>query len=155
MRKQRKDTVKGYKIDFTTNTIIMNYKFAAAATTDFGSPEYIRLQAIKADFPNMTTVVEAGRKITTTRPTKRLTYANMLTHIKTYRNSDDLIERFEIVKMQSQKLASPYKFVCDWFNIQFPNYKDVAVSLEETGMVMPLAATPDLSKYAQKETLYA
>ena len=35
--------VKGYKIDFTTNTVVMNYKFAEASEK-YGSPEYRLLQ---------------------------------------------------------------------------------------------------------------
>ena len=31
--------ITGYKIDFTTNTITMNYTFAAAAE-QYGTPEY-------------------------------------------------------------------------------------------------------------------
>ena len=147
-------TVKGYKINFINNTITMNYKFHKNAQ-DITSKEYQLLKAIKEDFPTFTLVVEAGRKVTATQKNKRLTYENMLRHMNTYKNSDELVEMFEIVKELSMPLASPYKYVCDWFNVQFPNYQNCMLSLEATGMVMPLAATPDLSKYAQKETLYA
>ena len=51
MRKQRKDTTRGYKINFATNTLTLNYKFADAAFNDYGSPEYERMKAILADFP--------------------------------------------------------------------------------------------------------
>ncbi len=154
MRTQRNDSVKGYKIDFTNNTLIMNYQFAKAVQ-DYGSPEYIRLQSILADFPTMKTVVKAGRTITTTRPNKRLTYANMITHMKCYKNSEELIEAFESVKALSSTLASPYKYVCDWFIAQFPNYKNVSASLEATGNVLPVASAPSLANYAQKETIYS
>ena len=50
MRKQRKDTTRGYKINFATNTLTLNYKFADAAFNDYGSPEYVRMKAILADF---------------------------------------------------------------------------------------------------------
>ena len=45
MRKQRKDTTRGYKINFATNTLTLNYKFADAAFNDYGSPEYERMKA--------------------------------------------------------------------------------------------------------------
>ena len=42
----------GYKILFATNTVIMNYKFAAAAA-EYGTKEYNILKGIRADFPGM------------------------------------------------------------------------------------------------------
>ena len=63
---------KGYKIDFASQTLTMNYKFAAASK-QFGTDEYKIIKEIKADFPNLKIVTEAGRKITTPRKTKRLT----------------------------------------------------------------------------------
>ena len=59
MKTVRKDSVTGYKLDFATNTLTINYKFNKALS-DFGSPEYNRYKAILADFPNLTVgVVEA------------------------------------------------------------------------------------------------
>ena len=76
MRTNRVDTVKGYKLDFATNTLTVNYKFHRAMS-DFGSPEYLRYKEILNDFPQLRVIVKAGRTITTPRPTKRLTYENM------------------------------------------------------------------------------
>ena len=64
MRTQR-HSIKGYTINYSTNTIIMNYKFAKSAQ-DYGSAEYQLLTKIKADFPTMKVSVIAGRKINTT-----------------------------------------------------------------------------------------
>ena len=94
MRKQRKDTTRGYKINFATNTLTLNYKFADAAFNDYGSPEYERMKAILTDFPQLKVVVEAGRKITTTRETKRLTYKNMEAYMEQFDNSDELLNMF-------------------------------------------------------------
>ena len=44
--------LKGYKIDFTTNTIIMNYKFAEAVGK-YGTPENKLYASIIKDFPNL------------------------------------------------------------------------------------------------------
>ena len=41
MKTVRKDSVTGYKLDFATNTLTVNYKFNKALS-DFGSPEYNR-----------------------------------------------------------------------------------------------------------------
>ena len=126
MKTNRNDTIRGYSIDFANKAITMNFKFQKAAQ-DFGSPEYKRLKALIADFPEFTVVVSAGKKITSTRPTKRLTYANMEKYIKTYDNAEELLAKLESVKDASSPLASPYKYVRKWFVAQFPDYNVVQI----------------------------
>ena len=121
------NNIKGYKINFVNNTLIMNYKFSKQAMV-YGSPEYIIRKAILEDFPCLTTVVQSGRVKKTARPTKRLTYANMRTYIGTQKNSNDLLEAFEIAILRSKKAKSPYKYVRDWFNEKFPHHEDVIES---------------------------
>ena len=148
MKTVRKDSVTGYKLDFATNTLTVNYKFNKALS-DFGSPEYNRYKAILADFPNLTVVVKAGREITTTRRTKRLTYENMEKHIRAYDNAEELLDVFETVKALSQATASPYKYVCDWFKVQFPNYKKAPVFKDGKLTAAPVEA-PKVIEYKQK-----
>ena len=71
----------GYKILFDTNTIIMNYKFAAAAA-EYGSAENKLMKSIREDFPGMAEVVVSGRVQTTAKANHRLTYENMEKHIR-------------------------------------------------------------------------
>ena len=113
---------EGYKILFDKNTVIMNYKFSAAAAK-YGTPENVLLKNIRNDFPGMTEVVVSGREQTTPRPNHRLTYENMEKYIKACSGSEELLKEFETVKAQSKAATSPYKYVCDWFLTQFPNYK--------------------------------
>ena len=150
MRTNRVDTVKGYKLDFATNTLTVNYKFHRAMS-DFGSPEYLRYKEILADFPCLRVIVKAGRTITTTRPTKRLTYENMDSYIGCYENRDELRTAFAIVQQKSKLLASPYKYVRDWFEAQFPDYRNAIDSGVEQSAVL-LVAIPDMTKYKAKET---
>lgn len=150
MRKQRTDELKGYKIDFVKNTLTLNYKFADAAFNDYGSPEYVRMRAILADFPQLKVIVEAGRKITTTRKTKRLTYDNMKTYIEQFDNADDLLDMFNKVQLMSKPLASPYKYVCDWFAAQFPDYKESS-NYTKTNLNVEVIKEMDISKYEFKE----
>lgn len=153
MRTQRY-SLKGYKINYSTNTITMNYKFSKKAQ-DFGSPEYELMKMIKEDFPMMTTVVEAGRKITSTNVKKRLTYANIEKHIKSYDNADELLNMFELAIQMSKPLASPYKYVCDWFYAQFPEYDNPVRSMESAlGDVDPIEL-PDLKNYKTKNNYTA
>lgn len=150
MRKQRKDTTRGYKINFATNTLTLNYKFADAAFNDYGSPEYERMKAILADFPQLKVVVEAGRKITTTRETKRLTYKNMETYMEQFDNSEELLTMFSKVKKMSKPLASPYKYVSDWFEAQFPDFRDCP-DLEAEDTEVNVVDAPDTNDYKVKE----
>lgn len=115
--------LKGYKIDFTTNSIIMNYKFAEASGK-YGTPEYKLLQSVKNDFPNIHISIQSGREQKTPRYNKRLNYTNMENYIKCHEGSDVLMARFETVKEMSKTMRSPYKYVCDWFFEQFPNFKE-------------------------------
>lgn len=150
MRTNRVDAVKGYKLDFATNTLTVNYKFHRAMS-DFGSPEYLRYKEILNDFPQLRVIVKAGRTITTTRPTKRLTYENMDSYIGCYENRDELRNAFAIVQQKSKLVASPYKYVRDWFEAQFPDYRNAIDSGVEQSAVL-LVAIPDMTKYKAKET---
>ena len=150
MRKQRTDELKGYKIDFVKNTLTLNYKFADKAFNDYGSPEYRRMKDILADFPQLKVIVEAGRKITTTRKTKRLTYDNMKTYIEQFDNAEELKAMFEKVQLMSKPLASPYKYVQDWFKAQFPNYKECPTP-GKVNQKVGVVDAPDTSNYKPKD----
>lgn len=139
---------EGYKILFNQNTVIMNYKFAAAAAK-YGTPENTLLKNIRNDFPGMAEVVVSGREQTSAKKNTRLTYENMETHIKVYENADELMEVFESVKALSQTCASPYKYVRDWFEAQFPNYKKAPVFQDGKLTIAPVA-TPKVINYKQK-----
>ena len=152
--KTYRHSLKGYKINYSTNTISMNYKFAKSAQ-DFGSPEYQLLKALKSDFPMMTTIVKAGRTIDTKRLKKRLTYSHIIKHISVYANSDELLANFETAKQLSQPLASPYKYVCDWFYNQFPDYDDSTKSLSNSLKGVKLVELPNVNNYEKKESYQA
>ena len=67
----------GYKILFNSNTIIINYKFAAAAA-EYGTAENKLMKAIREDFPGMTEVIVSGRVQTTAKANHRLTLQHLL-----------------------------------------------------------------------------
>ncbi len=139
----------GYKIDFTTNTLIMNYKFAAAASV-YGSEEYNIRKNILSDFPNLSVIVKSGREQKKPRYNKRLSYANMKKYINTFVNAEELLSRFETVKAKSAPLACPYKYVCDWFNAQFPNYKELPDFEPKNISALPVSE-PNVDEYETKE----
>ena len=138
----------GYKILFGENTVIMNHKFAAA-TSKYGTKENRIIRNIRHDFPGMTEVIVSGRECDKAKPNSRLTYENMETHIRAYDNADELLDVFATVKALSQATASPYKYVCDWFKIQFPNYKKAPVFKDGKLTAAPVEA-PKVIEYKQK-----
>jgi len=139
---------EGYKILFNENTVIMNYKFAAAAAK-YGTPENKLMKDIRNDFPGMAEVVISGREQTSAKKNTRLTYENMETHIKVYENADEMMEVFESVKALSQTCASPYKYVRDWFEAQFPNYKKAPVFQNGKLSIVPITPKKK-TEYKQK-----
>ena len=139
---------EGYKIMFAENTVIMNKKFAAAAAK-YGTIENITLYHIRNDFPGMKEVVVSGRECDKAKPNHRLTYENMEKHIMVYENAEELLNVFDTVKAASAAVASPYKYVCDWFKAQFPNYNKPVVFQNGKLAVRPIDA-PKVSDYKQK-----
>ena len=139
---------EGYKILFDTNTVILNYKFAAAAAK-YGTKENRNIRNIRHDFPGMTELVVAGRVQTTAKANHRLTYENMEKHIRVYDNADELLEVFKTVKAASATVASPYKYVADWFKAQFPDYRTAPMLKDGSLSVVPVPA-PETKEYKQK-----
>ena len=145
-----KKSAVGYKIDFTTNTLTMNYKFNAASQ-EYGTEENKLVKEILNDFPSLTVVVKAGREVKTPNKNKRLTYENMEKHIKAYENSSELLDVFETVKALSKSAASPYKFVADWFVEQFPDYNK-APSFKDGKLTAAPVKIPNIKDYKIKKT---
>lgn len=123
--------IKGYKIDYQDNLFIMNLKFQKKAA-EYGSAEYVIRKNILADFPTMKTVVRSGRTKKAPRYNKNFTYDNMLLYLSMQANSEDLIEKFVEVKKQSKGQKCPYKFVTDWFEREFPDYRTPSPKEVET-----------------------
>ena len=122
--------IKGYEIDFTTNTLYMNYKFAEASG-EYGTPEYKLLQKIRKDLPDIKMVKRAGRNAKTCNANKRLTYQNMQDYIMAQDNHEPLLASFMLARIESKCAKSPYAFVRDWFIKQFPDYQECKVFKRE------------------------
>ena len=104
----------------------------------FGTPEYREWRAYRQDFPSTQMVTKTIKKNTSKRPTKNLTYANMEQYMSVFQNADKLLAQFEVVKTCSLEQPSPYKFVLDWFKVQFPNYKEQPDFSNNTSKVIDL-----------------
>ena len=138
----------GYKINFADSTITVNYKFVAAMN-DTDSEEYKIYKEIMTDFPQFQLIVKSGRVQTKPRYNKSFSYANMEKFISTFDNADELEQRFKLVQEKSKILASPYKYVCDWFKAQFPDYKEIPDTLTKKDRTTVLAV-PDVENYPKK-----
>lgn len=112
-----------YKVDFVNNTFTMTKAFEEALNNP-ASEEYKLFQQLRADFPGLTIIRKTRRSPKKARPTKNLTYANMEKYMSVFQNADELMAQFEVVKTCSLEQPSPYKFVRDWFETQFPKYKE-------------------------------
>jgi hypothetical protein len=97
----------------------------------------------------MAEVVVSGREQTAPRHNHRLTYKNMEQYIGACSDSKALLAEFATVKAQSKASASPYKYVCDWFKAQFPNYNKPVVFQNGKLTVAPVKK-PDIIEYTQK-----
>ena len=112
-----------YKVDFVNNTLTMTKAFEDAASNPT-SQEYKLLQQIRTDFPGLTIIRKTRRAPKKARPTKNLTYKHMEQYMSVFQNADKLLAQFEVVKECSKQQPSPYKFVRDWFEAQFPKYRE-------------------------------
>ena len=134
--------IRGYEIDFTTNTLYMNYKFAEVSG-EYGTPEYKLLQKIRKDLPDIKVVKRAGRNAKTCNANKRLTYKNMQDYIMAQDNYEPLLASFMLARIESKCAPSPYAFVRDWFVKQFPNYQECKTFEREKIITFDNAAPQD------------
>ena len=139
---------EGYKILFNENTVIMNHKFAAAAAK-YGTKENKLMKSIRKDFPGMAEVIVSGRECDKAKTNSRLTYENMEKYIGVHENAAELMEVYKTVKAASVALASPYKYVCDWFKAQFPDYKKPIIFKDGKLTVVPVEP-PKVIEYKMK-----
>ena len=56
--------------------------------------------------------------------TKGLRFAQMENHILHTRDAAARLKQFETVKQLSKSQKNPYKYVLDWFNINYPNFTE-------------------------------
>ena len=134
--------VRGYKIDFGSHTMTVNYKFAKAAS-EYGTPEYKLMKTVLREFPDMEVVEVAGRQNKTCHHDKNLTYKNMEIYISEQDNADELMAAYWIARTEAAPQTSRYAHVRKWFIGQFPDYRQVRIFVEQTTTVVEI---PSASK---------
>ena len=128
-----------YQVDFVNNTFTMTKAFEEALNNP-ASEEYKLFLQLRADFPGLTIIRKTRRSPKKARPTKNLTYANMEKYMSVFKNAGELLAQFEVVKTCSLEQPSPYKFVRDWFETQFKNYKEQPDFSSDASKVIDLEA---------------
>ena len=102
--------------------------------------EYKLFLQLRADFPGLTIIRKTRRAPKKARPTKNLTYKHMEQYMSVFKNADELLAQFKVVRECSKQQPSPYKFVLDWFKKQFPKYKELPDFGNNAPKVIDLAA---------------
>ncbi len=105
---------KEYKINFTTNTVIITKAFEKAAQ-EFGSDAYNKLLAFKA----------AGFSIVKPAPAKhkaRPSYDEMRHYLTRCEDSEALIREYDLIYDLYKDAKGGYSKVYAWFHAECPNY---------------------------------
>ena len=129
--------IRGYKIDFGARVMVVNHKFAKAAS-QWSSPEYNLMKTILSEFPDMTVVEAAGRHNKTCHHDKNLTYKNMETYISIQPNAAELMAAYWIARTEAAPQTSRYAYVRKWFISQFPKYDEVPLFSEDETTVVAI-----------------
>ena len=116
--------MKNYKMNFATRTLTITKEFAAGAMIP-NSDEAMLLEHFQKIMPDLKVKYLTHKPSATPNRSKGLTYKKMENYINLYENSEELLERFRIVKALSKIQTNPYLYVFNWFVNQFPNYKEM------------------------------
>ena len=118
--------MKGYKIDVLGCQVLLKDSFLRAASR-MDSPEYKEMMVLRRELPDYEFKREEPTKKKTTNKYKNLNYANMRGYIQKAcqdtQKAAELVQTLDKVITLSKVQTNPYKYVRDWFEKQFPNYK--------------------------------
>lgn len=117
------------KINHINNTIVVTRSFIEAAS-EYGTPEYTKLDAVKKDNPNMRVVVRSTKAAGHRSENKGLTYKYMRKFIYVM-DSENLIT-FEktILHYESYEYESGtiYQYMKEWFLENYPEHKEMVAA---------------------------
>lgn len=106
----------GHYYDFDTNTLYVTKAYLKRAET-YGTPECNSLNEMMAQFSGMK--IEIHKK---TRTNNAISYEMMEGFIRIMPQAEWRMKEYQRIKQVSLAYKSPYKFVCAWFEKQFPYY---------------------------------
>lgn len=106
----------GHYYDFDTNTLYVTKAYLKKAET-YGTPECNSLNEMMEQFPGMK--IEIHKK---SRTNNAISYEMMEGFIRIMPQAEWRMKEYQRIKQVSLAYKSPYKFVCAWFEKQFPYY---------------------------------
>ena len=105
----------GYYLDFVNNTFYMTLTFKKKSDV-YGTSEYALVNRIQDEYPTVNLIVNKPERKTT------ITFDLMEKYIKIMPNAVQRMAEYKSVQLKSHAFRSPYKYVVEWFNKQYPNY---------------------------------
>lgn len=146
----RENVKLGYRLDWANNRMIVNHKFAQRAEA-IGSQEYKLILQIQNDFPQIEICEESGRKISSSRRSKGLTYDYMRHVLSMLPEGKELLEEFNNKVLVIPDSKHRYQFARQWFISQVPDYKCPVETLERIRTAgLPDSISIGNKKYAGK-----
>ena len=106
----------GHYFDFDNKVLYVTKSYLAKAET-YGTVECDRLNEMMAQFPGMK--IEIHKK---SRTNNAISYEMMEGFIRIMPQAEWRMKEYQRIKQVSLAYKSPYKFVCAWFEKQFPYY---------------------------------
>lgn len=115
----------GHYYDFDNNTLYVTKVYLKKAET-YGTPECDSLNEMMAKFPEMT--IEVHKKA---RTNNAISYEMMEDFIRIMPQAEWRMKEYKRIKECSLAYKSSYKFVCAWFEKQFPYYGELTARDEQ------------------------
>ena len=121
--------MKGIDFNAVTMELVMTVT-AANKAGKYGTPEYMMVKKLRADYPSLTISVKPKAKTA-----NGLDFVSMQSIIKLCRDSKDRLKTFERVKEISKAQGCPYQYVKNWFLANYANY-DAAPEFDAEGFLI-------------------
>lgn len=136
----------GYAYNAALNTLTITAAFAKKAN-QIGSKEYRTLKQYRTDFPDLT--VE-NRTCGGDHARNGIKYENMERYIDKCRDGKKYLSLLNTVRELSKGQSSPYRYVRDWFDANFPNYSEQP-EFDADGFIITAANPINAQKEIDKE----
>lgn len=122
---------KGYKIDFSANTVIINKNFEQAAQC-LNTPEF----KLCREFREMGLTIARREKTEMKNRKPRPTYQQMEHYIEMLEGGETYKREYKAIRKEAETKKNPYSRVCAWFNRTFPDFTKPPVFNEEYKIVV-------------------
>ena len=124
--------MKGYKVDFAKETIVVTKKFMEEASV-----------INSAAFKEMLTLRKLGMAIVVreVKPRKKntITFAQMIQYISLVEHSDAYLAEFNVIRAEAGSKNARYNRVLKWFLKTFPNFYELPALNEKNKIIVNAA----------------